>query len=151
MSGDGRRPRRVAEQVRAYLGQSLSSVLTDPRVASIVVTRVELGADLSVAYVYVRLLVGDGEPRRRKAAVGALAGAAPKLRRGLGQMLALKRVPELRFSYDTSPDKRARVDELLEEIASEGTRETTDDTAVAEDTGSADGVKAPDPAHRKQS
>jgi ribosome-binding factor A len=48
-----------------------------------------------------------------------LERAQGRLRRGLGQAVPLKRLPELRFHFDDGPDARARVDELLAEIARE--------------------------------
>jgi ribosome-binding factor A len=51
--------------------------------------------------------------------------AAPRLRRALGSRLGLRRVPELRFVYDTGPDRAARVGELLGEIARETDKKPT--------------------------
>jgi ribosome-binding factor A len=93
--------------------------LSDPRLTGLVVTRVEVPPDLSAAYVFVRLLVADDQPRARVTAVKSLQRAAGRLRRGVGTELNLKRIPELRFAYDEAPDKRARVDQILGEIAAE--------------------------------
>lgn len=119
MSGESRRPQRVSEGIRSVLSTLITSELSDPRLSALVVTRVEVPPDLAVAYVYVRLLVAEDQERSRLAAVRSLMRAAGRLRRALGSALALKRVPELRFAYDEAPDKRARVDEILGEIAAE--------------------------------
>jgi ribosome-binding factor A len=119
MTGDGRRARRVAETVREYLGRALGRDFDDKRLASLVVTGVEMPDDLGYARVSVRLLVGDDEPRERRVAMSALARVAGRLRRELGPILGLRRVPELRFEYDTGPDAARRVDELLSEIDDE--------------------------------
>ena len=42
-----------------------------------------------------------------------------RLRRSLAPKLRMKRVPELRFTYDTGLDHSRRVDEILREIAAE--------------------------------
>jgi len=115
---DGRRPKRVAEDIRVNLGSALQREIADPAVSSVVITRVEVTPDLGLASVYVRLLVDPNE-RSQRAALRALQRAAGRLRRGLGAALRLKRVPELRFHYDEAPDARARVDELLDEIRRE--------------------------------
>lgn len=113
---DGRRPRRVAEGIRALLSTLISREFSDPNLEGLVVTKVEVPPDLTVAYVGVRLLVGEATPSKRARAVRAAQRAAGRLRKMLGAALQLKRVPELRFNYDTAPDDRARVEELLAEI-----------------------------------
>ncbi len=133
MTSDGRRPRRVAEELRAHLGVALRAELADPRLAGIVITRVELGPDLAVGHVFVRLLVGDEDPKRRRGVVRALSGAAARLRRGLGPKLKLRRVPELRFNYDEHPDHRARVEQLLEEIQHDASEEAPHEEAPHEE------------------
>jgi ribosome-binding factor A len=112
---DGRRPLRIAEDIRDALGSALTAQMSDPRLLGTVITRVEISADLGVAQVYVRIL-GEPTPRAIRDAVKALGRAAGLLRRVIGTRLRTKRVPELRFNYDEAMDARARVDELLDEI-----------------------------------
>jgi ribosome-binding factor A len=85
----------------------------------LVVTDVAIADDLGVARVLVRLLVGDEDERERRAVLRVLARVASRLRRSLAPKLGLKRVPELKFAYDTGLDHSRRVDELLREIAEE--------------------------------
>jgi ribosome-binding factor A len=118
MSGE-RRPKRVAAAVRARLTDALRRELDDPRLSEIVITSVELPADLSTAHVRVRLLLSADDEARRGAALRSLRRVAGRLRRSLGPELGLRKVPELRFEYDAGPDAAARVDELLAEIRSE--------------------------------
>ncbi len=119
MTAEGRRPRRVAEGIREHLGMVLVSELSDPRFAQLVVTRVSITPDLGCADVQVRLLSGGASERARDRTLAALRKASGRLRRGLGERLRIKRMPELRFFYDMAPEARARVDELLDEIAQE--------------------------------
>jgi ribosome-binding factor A len=114
----GTRPRRVAEAIRAHLTSVLGRELADPHLTGVVITGVELTADLGIARVGVRLL-GETDGAAGKRVVGRLERAQGRLRRGLGQAVPLKRLPELRFHFDDGPDARARVDELLAEIARE--------------------------------
>lgn len=114
MTTEGRRPRRVAEQVRAHLSVVLTTELEDPRLAGIAVTKVSVTPDLGYADVYVRMMV-DVDERGRGRVLSTLARASGHLRKGLAPVLRVKRVPDLRFHYDTDPDARARVDELLRE------------------------------------
>lgn len=118
MPSDGRRPLRVAERLREHLSRVLVTELVDPNLANIAITAVSMSADLGYGDVHVRVLAGDTEAARRRV-LQALVRARGRLRRGLGPALGLKRVPELRFHYDTGPDARARVDQLLEEVRGE--------------------------------
>ncbi|HEX3593538.1 MAG TPA: 30S ribosome-binding factor RbfA [Polyangiaceae bacterium] len=113
----GLRARRVATQLRARLVELLAREVGDPTLSGVVVTSVELPDDLSIARVKTRLLVGGENEERRRQCVRALSRASTRLRRALGRSLKLKRVPELRFMYDTGVDAAQRVDELLAEIA----------------------------------
>jgi ribosome-binding factor A len=115
----GLRAKRVATAIRARLAELLSRDVSDPLLAGIVVTDVELPDDLSVARVKARLLTGGDREDLRRQAVRALERASARLRRGLGRSLALKRVPELRFFYDTGADAADRVNALLAEIAAD--------------------------------
>jgi len=118
MAGEpGLRARRVASQIRARLAELLAREVSDPILAGVIVTAVELPDDLSIARVKARLLTGGENEDRRRQSLRALDRASTRLRRGLGRSLGLKRVPELRFSYDTGADAAQRVDELLAEIA----------------------------------
>jgi ribosome-binding factor A len=119
MTDERRRPRRVAEIVQSLLAEALRREIDDPRLASLVITSVEVPDDLSVAHVQVRLLVGGDDQRARAAALRSLGRAGPRLRRGLGPALQLRRVPALSFSYDLGLDKARRVEELLDEIERE--------------------------------
>lgn len=115
----GLRGRRVAETIKHHLTNAMARELMDPRLANLVITEVEVPDDLGMARVLVRRLLGDDDPAERKATLRALARVAGRLRRSLAPKLGLKRVPELRFSYDTGLDHARRVDELLREIAEE--------------------------------
>ncbi len=114
-SSDGRRGKRVAELVRGHFVDVLRRELDDPALAAVVVTNVEVSADLSIASIHVRLLAGDDE-QARKRLLTRLKRAQNLLRRALAPRLALRKAPELRFFYDTGHDAEARVAQLLGEI-----------------------------------
>lgn len=146
MSAEGLRRLRVAETLKMHLVELISRELGDPRLRSVVVTRVELPDDLSVAFVSVRALgrseqggassselaasepVHGAEPdgeRRAAPAVRALERASPRLRHLLAPRLGLRRVPDLRFRYDAGQDAAERVDAILADIAAEERRRGT--------------------------
>jgi ribosome-binding factor A len=117
---DGRRPRRVAETIKKHIAEALSRELYDPRLAGLIVTKVEIGADLSVARVQVRSLVPTADDGLRREIEKAANRAAPMLRRALGSQLGLKKTPNIEFFYDESQDALDRVAALLGEIEREG-------------------------------
>jgi ribosome-binding factor A len=116
---EGRRPRRVADTIRKYVADALARELFDPRLAGLVVTRVDIGSDLSAAKVYLRVLSGSRDDNERRQIEKAANRAAPNLRRGLGPVLGLKKLPELTFFYDAGQDAIERIEELLTEIQRE--------------------------------
>ncbi len=139
MPGDGRRPRRVAEDIRNCLALALGREFSDPRISAAVITRVETTPDLGIANVYVRTLV-ETSPANVKALMRTLSGVSGRLRRIVGKQLQLKRVPELRFFYDEAPDLRARVDELLSEVAEERSAQGASDSAKSPSSDTVDGA-----------
>lgn len=119
MKEDSRRIERVAGLLRHHLTDVLHRELGDPELLSLVVTNVEVSRDLSVAHVRVRLLSTDQRPEARNSMLRRLRRVTPRLRRALGVRMEIRKLPELRFVYDTGEDARDRVEELLQEIAKE--------------------------------
>jgi ribosome-binding factor A len=107
------RPERVAELVQREVTDILSRKLRDPRLAGVTVTDVEVTPDLKVATIFVSTLEGGAA---REAALGALGRAARVVRRELAPRLGLREVPEVRFRFDESIERGARVDDLLRRI-----------------------------------
>ncbi|HTQ05622.1 MAG TPA: 30S ribosome-binding factor RbfA, partial [Polyangiaceae bacterium] len=110
---------RVAGLVQTHLTTALARELGDPELSTLVVTHVDVSKDLSIATARVRRLSIEDGPEARKAVIARLKRAVPRLRRALGPALKLRRVPDLRFIYDTGQDAHDRVDALLAEIERE--------------------------------
>jgi ribosome-binding factor A len=106
-----RRPERVAHLVQAELAGLLLRA-NDPRLREATVTAVRMSPDLHVARVYVRAL---GGAEHETAMLAALRRAGHFLRGEIGRALGLRVTPELRFEYDTTPDRAQRVEDLLRE------------------------------------
>lgn len=111
------RAQRIAERIRRELAEVLSRQIADPRLAMITVTDVEVDRELSFATVYVSAVEGD---QRQKEILGALRRARGHLRSQLAGRIELRAFPDLRFRFDTSPDRVARVEALLEQLRLEG-------------------------------
>jgi ribosome-binding factor A len=114
--GQGSRPERVADQIRAEVTSIISRQLHDPGVGFVTVTRVQVSPDLQHARVFYTAM---GDEAARKASARALERAAGFMRRQIGQRLRLRRAPELRFEFDAGVGHQDRVEQLLKEIADE--------------------------------
>jgi ribosome-binding factor A len=122
--GQGSRPDRVADQIRAEIAQMLVRDVHDPGIGFVTLTRVQVSPDLHVARVYYTSL---GDDTGRKNTARALERAAPFLRRQIGGRLRLKRVPELKFVYDESIAGQDRIEQLLNELHQPDAHDDSDD------------------------
>jgi ribosome-binding factor A len=93
------------------LASLLLREVADPRLRAVTVTAVRLTADLKQARVFWRSL---GDEADRKITAQGLVRATTFLRRRLGETLAMRTTPTLRFEYDTLPDTARRMHELLD-------------------------------------
>lgn len=110
------RQQRVAELLFEELSILIGNELSDPRLPLLTVTAVTVSKDLSSAKVYVYY---DDPEIAPKTVLAGLKRATPFLRRQVAQRINLRLTPELFFYYDDTPDRAARVDELLDRIAAE--------------------------------
>lgn len=101
---------RLNAQLQAELAALIRDELSDPRVAGITVTGVDVSPDLRNARVLVSLL---GDDEQLKAAIKGLAHAAGKLRHELGERLRLRYVPHLHFTADAALREGDRISALI--------------------------------------
>jgi ribosome-binding factor A len=110
----GRRPERLAEEIREEVARMIAFELKDPRLGFVTVTRVELAHDLRYARVHVGVMGSEAE---REKSLTALRSAAGFIRRELGRRLRIHHSPEIDFRYDKGIDATDRVARLLAEEA----------------------------------
>jgi len=108
-----KRTERVADLIRRELADILMNRMRDPRLGFVSVTGVEVSPDLGHAVVYLSSL--DGAEKRAEI-IKVLSYAVPFLRRELAPRLGLREVPTLRFIYDESIERGARIEDLLRQI-----------------------------------
>src|SRR5262249_17999196 len=119
----GRRPERLAEQIKEEVSLILAGEVEDPRVGFVTVVDAKLTPDLKHAKIYVSV---TGTPEERKASMSALKHAAGFVRTQLGPALRIRRTPELHFVRDDTDETAARIEELLsEEVDKAREREET--------------------------
>jgi ribosome-binding factor A len=115
-------PRRLARLNELILQTVSRSALNlkDPGIGFITITGAEISQDVSTAKIFYSVL---GSAEEREATAVALERAKKHIRREVGQLENLRRVPELIFLYDTSVERADRVTRLLSTIEHEKTND----------------------------
>ncbi len=114
---------KLNEQLKRELSMLIRTKVRDPRVGHVTLTAVETAGDLGSARIYVRVL---GDTDELSDTLAGLEAAAPFLRRELGGMLRIRKVPELRFQEDRSMERAQRIEEILSEVIPDQGDETAD-------------------------
>ncbi|MEZ4618258.1 MAG: 30S ribosome-binding factor RbfA [Caldilineaceae bacterium] len=118
------RQQRVTELLFEELSIMVANELDDPKLSLVTVLGVQVSRDLRNVKIFVNHQQDDVS---RREVMKGLERATPYLRGQLAERCSLRMVPELLFYYDDTPEKAARVDELLRQIA----QERDDDSAAA--------------------
>jgi ribosome-binding factor A len=123
---------RVARDVRAAIADALGTIVSDPRLALVTITEVELTPDHEHATVYwstpdPSILSEDRRrsatrPSRADEVAAALDAATPMLRGAVGRRVRLRVTPELRFRPDPVAEQVEAVERLLRDVLPEADR-----------------------------
>lgn len=123
MAKEFSRTRRLGEQIQRELAVLIQREVKDPRVGFVTVSAVDVSRDLAHAKVYITEL---GEAGHRDECLQALNHAASFLRHELGQRLSVRHIPELKFTYDTSIERGARLESLIKQAVSKKSQQSED-------------------------
>jgi ribosome-binding factor A len=110
------RQQRVAEMLFQELSVLIANELADPRLSLVRVTNVDVSRDLRNVSIHVS---HDDDEVPKGDVLQGLRNATPFMRRQIAERCTLRVVPELIFHYDDTPERAARVDALLRQIAAE--------------------------------
>ena len=110
------RQERVSQLLFQELSILIGHELDDPQLSLLSVTNVDVSRDLRTVKVYV---THSDDAVSRRAVLAGLKNASPYMRRHIAQRCRLRVAPELIFYYDETPERVARVDELLRRIRAE--------------------------------
>lgn len=130
---------RVGERIRGELADMLlRGEVRDPATNGAIVSAVTVTGDLSLARVFLRVLEAEPSEARKRDVVAAFDRAKGHVRRELAARVsrgsgAMRSVPELRFAWDDTTDRAARLDEVFAEVAADRARDARDDDAGAAD------------------
>ena len=110
------RMERVNSTLRQEISSIISTVLKDPRLASIVsVIDVETAKDLRSAKVYISIY---GEVDTKKSTIKALNHASGFISKSISSKLIMKFIPALKFRVDDSISEGSLLTQKISDITS---------------------------------
>ncbi len=112
MSVPSRKQAHISQHIRYKLGRLLQEEAKDPRFASVIISRVETAADVSVAKIYFSCY----PPQHLPSITKTLNGAAGFFSNSLGRTLKTRNTPRLTFIPDLGFTHADNIDRLLKTI-----------------------------------
>ena len=110
-----KRKDRVGDQIKKEVSQIIQRELKDPGIGFVTITGVELSPDLKNARIFYSVL---GDEQKRQSSDQALQRAVFFIQHEIGRKMRLKYTPKIKFVYDHSLEKGARIEKALEKIRS---------------------------------
>lgn len=108
------RTSRVGDFIKQELATLIQLELRDPRIGMVSVTGVEVSRDFSHATVYVTVL-GKESAEDAADSIAALNHAAGFLRSQIAKVNSARTTPKLRFVFDASIVRGARMSKLIDD------------------------------------
>ncbi len=103
---------RVGELMKQEIAWLLERGLKDPRIGFVTVTEVRVSKDMRHAKVFVSVY---GDAAAQESTLEGLRSGKGFMRRELGRRIRLRVVPDLMFILDSSMERGAHIDRLLQE------------------------------------
>lgn len=117
MAKEYSRTQRVADHLQRELAALIQREVRDPRVGMISITGVDVSRDLGYAKIYYTVLSAeDGDDAEESTAV--LNKAAGFLRSQMSKDSSMRRLPQLRFYFDSSVGRGREMEDLISRAAS---------------------------------
>jgi ribosome-binding factor A len=110
-----KRPLRIAAEIGRDIPDILRKHVPMPPGVMVNITDVEVSDDLSFAKIYFSIL-GDQSETRIVEVTKYLNHHKGTMRHELAQRLIMRQHPDLRFIYDATPARAARIEELLKSV-----------------------------------
>jgi len=112
-----KRSDRVADSIVKEISEMIiKGEIKDPRVSSAFITGVKVSDNLSFAEVFFTVMKDFGN---KDEVLSGLKSAKGFIKGRLAKRLKMRRIPELKFSFDSALEEGYKVDELLRGINSE--------------------------------
>jgi ribosome-binding factor A len=109
------RGRRIADLIQRELAILIQMEVKDPRVGMVTVNEVTVSRDLAYADVYFTMLPADNHEECTR----VLNSAGGFLRSKLAKKLSTRSTPRLRFHFDETIEKGARLSKAINEAIRE--------------------------------
>lgn len=119
------RARRIGDRILEELAVILQREVDDPRLSMVTVTGADVDRELAYATIFVTAL---GDEDQQEDVMQALERARGFLRSALAARIQLRSFPQLRFRWDASYQRAARIEELLDQLKSEENEDSGLDT-----------------------
>lgn len=113
MAKEFSRTQRVGDFLKQELARLIQLEVRDPRVGMVSVTGVEVSRDMAHAKVFVTVLGKDTEADAAES-IAALNHAAGFLRSQVARISNARTTPKLRFVFDASIGRGARMSSLID-------------------------------------
>ncbi|MFH1847676.1 MAG: 30S ribosome-binding factor RbfA [Candidatus Omnitrophota bacterium] len=110
------RPQRLGAALKKEISQMIHDELKDPRIGFVTILDVDVSPDLKNAKVIFSVL---GNEKAKKNALAGLKSSISYIQHLLGERLALRFIPKIRFSLDTTEEEAMHIEELLNKIKQE--------------------------------
>jgi len=107
------RMEKVSKTIKRHISAILQEETSDPRIAYITLTKVEVTRDLRLAKVFYTVL---DETVDKKDVLKRLKAAASFVRTQLARRVSMKFIPKVSFREDVKKEKDHSIDEILEAI-----------------------------------
>lgn len=104
------RIQKIEERIFEELSTILLMEVSDPRLASVSITKVRVDRELAYANIYVSSIEGS---QAADEIISGLKHANGYLRSELARRIEIRHTPRLRFYWDPSPEHADRIDQLI--------------------------------------
>ena len=112
-----KRSDRVSDEIMREVSEMIvRGEIKDPRVSGVFVTGVKITENLSMAEIFFTVLGGETE---RAAASEGLDHSKGFIRSRLARKIRMRKIPDIKFSFDEALETGYRVDEILRGITRE--------------------------------
>lgn len=117
MTTSFKRSDRVADSIVKEVSQMIvKGEIRDPRLSSVFITGIKVVDNLSIAEIFFTVMESTGD---KEQALKGLQSAKGFIRGRLAKRLKMRRIPELKFSFDSALEEGYKVDDLLRGLSSE--------------------------------
>ncbi|MBT3388030.1 MAG: 30S ribosome-binding factor RbfA [Desulfobacula sp.] len=106
---------RISGKIQYAITELLSKKMQDPRIEMATVSGVKMTPDLRVADVYIAVF---GDKKRISDVMNGFKNSKGFIKKSIAPKLGLKYMPDLKFVYDDSFDKAAKMDALIKSASS---------------------------------